>query len=106
MARITRILKWVGGIVAVLFALGFISWMLGSGTNTTSNNQQQVNSLTPATTTDGDAILKAWEAGIKNTPPPKGTKWRRIKPRATGELGCKPGDVRVNPTTGRLQGCR
>ncbi|MBL4644704.1 MAG: hypothetical protein JKX80_02445, partial [Candidatus Pacebacteria bacterium] len=52
------------------------------------------------------AIIAAWNEGLSSTPAPAGQQWRKLsRPRATGERGCTPGETRVNPATGRLQGC-
>ena len=55
----------------------------------------------------GESVLAAWNRAVKETPPPAGAvAWKPIEAQATGETGCTPGETRVNPTTGRLQGCK
>ncbi len=71
----------------------------------TSSDQNSVRSESDDPVSNAD-VLAAWERAINDTPPPAGADgWKRIKPRATGEKGCTPGETRVNPNTGRLQGC-
>jgi hypothetical protein len=50
-------------------------------------------------------VLDSWTRALHTTPAPAGNRWKPMKPRATGEFGCEPGQTRVNPQTGRLQGC-
>lgn len=105
-------------IVGALYATGYLQF--GSeqvADNSLDNNDPagkapaSPNSLSLKTgnggaTTD-DAVLSAWRQAVNDTPPPAGAVgWKPIEPRATGVFDCKPGETRVNPVTGKLQGCR
>lgn len=63
---------------------------------------------TAPVTRRGDYVLRKWTEGMNSTPPPRGYRWRRITPRATGDYGCTPGEVRRVRRGNKwvLQGCR
>ncbi len=99
--------NWMIGIASVFGAFMLISlayWGYQGRTVTAAT----AATIAPAPTvaSSSDPVLQGWMNGIRNTPAPKGTRWKRINPRATGEKGCIAGQTRVNPSTGRLQGCK
>lgn len=117
------------GLLAVVLLVAFVVWIYNrySGDSDTTRTATAVTcpagyTCTPKgddtaarTVTGGDEerstprtredLLSAWAAGMERTPPPEGHTWRRITPRITSDPCSEIGAVRINPETGRLQGC-